>query len=68
VLENSDCRSRQPQSKDKGSVVFLIAGNKTAFAEDAGQIQGICGKSHSKSNGIFSAQELSSESFQFMVN
>jgi len=49
-------------------MVFLIAGNKAAFAEDAGQIQGICGKSHSKSNGIFSAQELSSESFQFMVN
>jgi hypothetical protein len=36
-------------------MVFLITGNKAAFAEDAGQIQGICGKSHSKSNGIVSA-------------
>lgn len=36
VLENSDCCTWEPQSKDERRMVFLITGNKAAFAEDAG--------------------------------
>ena len=67
MLEDHHRGPRQSKTEDEGRVILFIAEHQTSFRDQAGQVEGVCGKAHAESNGVFRAQEPRDGFFQLVV-